>query len=170
MATKILLEKDVDTLGRSGDVVSVRPGFARNFLLPQGLGVVANATTLRKQTRLQEERSKKAIVDKTEAEETAKRFEGLALTKIVKVDQEGHMYGSVTAHDVQHLVQDELKVILDKKSIQLKHPIKSIGVHTIHVKLNEGVTTSFTLTIEAEEHKIVEAAAHSRPKRTKREF
>lgn len=169
MATKVLLIEDVDALGRSGDLVNVKPGFARNYLLPQGFGVVANAMTLRKQQRLKEERAKKALVDKKDAEELASRFNGLALTKVVKVDHEGHMYGSVTAHDIHHLLQDELKVELDKKSVQLKHPIKQVGVNNITIKLKEGVTTQFTLNVIADEApKVTEAAPTPAPARRPR--
>jgi large subunit ribosomal protein L9 len=151
MATKLLLIEDVEALGRSGEVVSVRPGYARNFLLPQGLAVIANKQTLRQQERLKEERLKRAIADKKDAEDIAARLGGISLTTVVKVDQEGHMYGSVTAHEIAHLLQEQQKVALDKKNIPLKHAIKETGVHTIPVKLQEGVTTSFILKVMSEE-------------------
>lgn len=151
MATKLLLIEDVDSLGRSGEIVGVKPGYARNYLLPQGLAVIANKQTLRQQERLQEERQKKSIADKKEAEEVAARIEGTTLTKIVKVDHEGHMYGSVAAHEILQLLQEQQKIELDKKSIQLKHPIKATGVHAVHVKLKEGVTASFNLKVMSEE-------------------
>lgn len=151
MATKVLLLEDVEALGRKGEVVNVKPGFARNFLLPQGFAVVADKHALRLQQRLQEERQKKAIVDKTESEETAARIEGLTILKVVKVDHDGHMYGSVTAGDVAQLLQDETRIELEKRSIQLKQPIKTTGVHSIVVKLKEGVTATFHLKVMSEE-------------------
>lgn len=150
MANKLLLIEDVEALGRSGDIVGVRPGYARNFLLPQGLAVIANKQALRMQARLQEERKKKAIVDRKESEELAAKLEGQNLTTVVKVDQEGHMYGSVSSADVADLLNQQMSIALEKREIQLKHPIKATGVHTIHVKLKEGVTASFSLTIEPE--------------------
>jgi large subunit ribosomal protein L9 len=151
MATQVLLLEDVDVLGRSGEIVNVKPGYARNFLLPQGLAVVADKRALRMQQRLQEEREKKAIVDKKDSEELAARIEGKTLNKVVKVDHEGHMYGSVTLADILQLLQDDLKVELDKKSIALKHPIKTTGAHTLTVKLKEGVTANFHLKVMSEE-------------------
>jgi large subunit ribosomal protein L9 len=150
MATKLLLIEDVEDLGRSGDVVSVRPGFARNFLLPQGVAVIADRVTLRKQKLLQEEREKRAAVDKQEAEQTASGLNELVLTKIVKVDHEGHMYGSVSAHDVADLLQQQSNITLEKRAIGLKHPIKETGVHHIAIKLKEGVTASITLKVVSE--------------------
>ncbi len=150
MANKLLLLEDVEALGRSGDIVAVKPGYARNFLLPQGLGVVADKRALRMQARLQEERKKRATVDLKESEELAAKIEGQNLTTIVKVDQEGHMYGSVSATDIADLLEQQLSISLEKRAIQLKHPLKETGVHVIHVKLKEGIQATFNLTIESE--------------------
>lgn len=151
MANKLLLLEDVEALGRSGDIVSVRPGFARNFLMPKGLAIIADKNALRKQSRLQEERSKKAALDKQESEEHANRLQGLTITTVVKVDHDGHMYGSVSLTDIVRLLEEQGSVALEKRSIQLAHPIKAIGEHTITVKLKEGVITSFVLQIVPEE-------------------
>lgn len=150
MANKLLLLVDVEALGRSGDVVSVRPGYARNFLLPQGWAVVANKHALRMQERLQEERKKKAVVDKAESEKAAETISGLTITTIVKVDHEGHMYGSVSALDISHLLEEQAGIALEKRAILLPHALKEIGVHTIKVKLKEGVASSFTLKVISE--------------------
>lgn len=151
MATKLLLLEDVEALGRSGEVVSVKPGYARNYLLPQGLAVTADKQALRQQDRLKEERQKKAVADKQESDKVAASLEGITLTTVVKVDHEGHMYGSVTAHEIAHLLQEQQRMELDKKTIQLKHPIKTTGIHVIHVRLKEGVTASFNLKVMSEE-------------------
>lgn len=150
MANKLLLIEDVENLGRSGEIVSVRPGYARNFLLPQGFAVTADKSALRMQARLQEERKQKAIVEKAEAEKTAKALDGIVCTTIVKVDHEGHMYGSVNAHDVVELVKAQAGVQLEKRSVQLKHPIKTIGVHEIEVKLPEGISSQITIKVMSE--------------------
>lgn len=151
MATQLLLLEDVEALGKKGEIVHVKPGFARNFLLPQSLAVAANKNALRMQERLKEERNKRAIVDKEESESIAAKIDGMSLTKVVKVDHDGHMYGSVSIGDILHLLQDHFQVELEKKSIQLKHAIKTIGVHPIVVKLKEGVSASFNLKVMSEE-------------------
>lgn len=160
--SKLLLIEDVESLGRSGDIVSVRPGYARNFLLPQGLALVADQSALRMQTRLQEERRKKAIQDKKEADELAVHIEGKTLTTIVKVDHEGHMYGSVSAADIAHLFQEQENIAIEKRAIVLKHALKETGVHNLSIKLKEGVAASFTLKIVPEEEQHA-AAAHKQP-------
>lgn len=151
MANKLLLLEDVDALGRSGDIVSVRPGFARNYLLPQGYAVVATKSALRMQNKLQEERKQRAIVDRQESEKAASALENVNLETVVKVDQEGHMYGSVNAADIVELLQQQANITLEKRAIQIKHAIKELGEHKINVKLKEGVTSSFNLKIMPEE-------------------
>ena len=151
MAHKLLLLKDVDGLGRQGDVVTARPGYIRNFLLPQGLAIVANDNALRKQAQLQEERQKLAQIDKQKSEELAQQLQALTLTKIVKIDQEGHMYGSVSALDIVNLLQDQSSIALEKRNVVLPQPIKEVGVFTINVKLKEGVASTLVLKVVPEE-------------------
>jgi large subunit ribosomal protein L9 len=155
MAAKLLLIEDVEDLGRSGEVVNVRPGYARNFLLPRGFAVIADKGTLRMQARLQKEREERAAQDKAEALKSADALSGITLSTIVKVDHEGHMYGSVTAHDIVELLQAQANIALEKRAIALKHPIKEVGVHTIHIKLKEGVTADITLKVMSEEEQPV---------------
>ncbi len=150
MATKLLLIEDVDDLGRSGDIVSVKPGYARNRLVPMGSAVFADKNALRRQARLKEERLKKAADDKKEAEAIAAPLEGKILTTIVKVDHDGHMYGSVSATDIVHLLEEQLSIKLEKRHIQLPHPIKKTGTTNVIVKLPEGVTASFQVKVVAE--------------------
>lgn len=150
-ATKLLLLKDVEDLGRSGEIVSVKPGYARNKLLPSGVAVLADKKALRMQTRLQELRTQKALADKAESEQLKAKLEEFStLTTIVKVDHEGNMYGSVTAHDIVVLLQEQASIEVEKRAVQLKHPLKKVGSFDIHLKLNEGVTADIKLNIEPE--------------------
>lgn len=150
MATKLLLIDDVEDLGRSGDIVSVKPGYARNRLIPLGAAVIADKNALKRQARLQEERLKKAADDKSHAEGIAKEIEGKTIKTHVKVDHDGHMYGSVSASDILHLMQEQSQIQLEKRWLQLKHPIKKTGVYNILLKLPEGVTSAFQLKVLAE--------------------
>ncbi len=146
MKQQLLLLQDVEALGKKGDVVSAKPGFVRNFLLPQRLAVVASTNTLRKQERLRAERAKQAVVDRQESEELVKQIETIILETRVKVDPEGHMYGSVSAADIALLFQQN-GLPVDRKFLQLTRPIKETGVHKILLKLKEGVTATCQLTI-----------------------
>lgn len=153
MPSKLLLLEDVDALGRKGEIVNVKPGYARNFILPRGLGIIADKNALRMQARLKEEREKQAVVDRKESEELAARLEGITLSTIVKVDHEGHMYGSVSALDVVHMLKEQNSIEIEKRFVQLHHSIKEVGVFPIKIKLKEGILTQITLKIVPEETK-----------------
>ncbi|MEN9343631.1 MAG: ribosomal protein [Chlamydiota bacterium] len=149
MQNQLLLIEDVDDLGRSGDVVKVKPGYARNFLLPQKKAVVADPYTLRLQAKLKEERMKQAAVDKKDAEALAARLEGMILTTEVKVDPDGHMYGSVSAVDIVHLFEKE-GIQLERRNVILIHPFKQLGEYPVQLKLKEGIPATVTLHIVPE--------------------
>lgn len=149
MKQKLLLLDDVDGLGRSGDLVTAKPGYVRNFLLPQKKALVANKQTLKMQARLKEEREKKATIDREEALKLASQLEGFVLTIEVKVDPEGHMYGSVSALDIARLMQEK-GYSVERRHVAVHQPIKTVGSHQIALKLNEGVPGKITLEIVAE--------------------
>lgn len=149
MKLPLLLLSDIEGLGKKGEVVNARTGYIRNFLLPQGLAIIANDNTLRKQERLRKERVEQGIVDRKESEELAARLISLELEITVKVDPEGHMYGSVSALDLVKLFHEK-GFPMERRFIQLPKPIKVTGVHTITLKLKEGVLATCQLKILSE--------------------
>ncbi len=159
MANHLLLIEDVEDLGRSGDVVKVKTGYARNYLVPKQLAVVADRNALRMQERLQEKRRQKAAADKAGAEALAEIIKDAILTSVVKVDAEGRMYGSVSQLDIVHLLKEQKEVEIEKKNVQLKHPIKETGIYHISLRLKEGVEAVFTLKVISEEGGIVQSTA-----------
>lgn len=146
---QLLLLDDVDGLGRQGDVVSAKQGFVRNYLLPQKKAMIADKHTLLLQAKLQEERAKKTILDRKEAELLAAKLASLMVRTEVKVDPEGKMYGSVAAVDIVKLLQEK-GFAIEKRQIVLTHPLRALGSHTISLKLKEGVMASFALEVEPE--------------------
>lgn len=143
---KLLLLQDVDDLGKSGEVVSVKAGYARNFLIPNNFGIIADPNTLKMQEKLRKERAIKALEEKKEAEELAKIIEPMALSITVKVDPEGKMYGSVGPQDILDLFEKH-NIKLTKKNIGIKKHIKEAGTIEIPIKLKEGVETKVSLQI-----------------------
>lgn len=162
---KLLLLKDVEDLGRSGEVVAVKPGFARNFLLPKKHAIYADANTLRMQERLRKERAVIAAEERKEALELAKLIEPMTLSITVKADPDGKMFGSVGAQEIIHLFEEH-KIKLTKKNIILRKPIKEVGSFEIPIKLQEDVETKVTLNIVAEKTKKerAEKAKEKKPK------
>jgi large subunit ribosomal protein L9 len=149
MKQQLLLLEDVESLGKKGEIVSAKPGYVRNYLLPKGYAVVASPNTIRKQERLRKERQQQALVDRREAEALAREIEGLTIETRVKVDPEGHMYGSVSAADIAQLFQEQ-GIPLDRKNVLVTRPIKKTGSHPLSIRLKEEVLASCTLLILAE--------------------
>lgn len=149
---KLLLLKDVEDLGRLGEIVAVKPGYARNYLLPKKAAIFATKNTLKMQEKLQKERAIKSIEEKKEAEALAKIIEPMTLTITVKADVDGKMFGSVSAVDIAKLFEAH-SIKLTKKNINLKKPIKEIGVYEIPILLKEGVETKVSLKIVGEKVK-----------------
>ena len=147
---QLLLLEDVRNLGRKGELVKAKPGFVRNFLLPEKKAVIADNQTIRMQERLKEERAKQAIVDKKDAEELANRLETRSLSITTKVDSQGHLYGSITTVDIAKLLKDEENLEIERKEITLLKPIKTVGVYEISLRLKEGVLASFKLQVKGE--------------------
>ncbi|CAM0117633.1 50S ribosomal protein L9 [Rhabdochlamydiaceae symbiont of Dictyostelium giganteum] len=150
MKQNYLLIADVEDIGRCGEVISVKAGFARNYLIPQELAVPANRHTLRMQARLQQERATQSAADKAEAEKIASELQGVTLTTTVKVDPEGNMYGSVGFGDVLALFAEQ-GFELERRNIGLNKPIKMIGVHPMVLHLKEDVLCDYTLHILGEQ-------------------
>ena len=149
MLTKVLLIEDVENLGRQGDLVEVKAGYARNYLLPKKKAFCADKNALRRQKRLQEERIKRAEEDKKESMIIAEQINDLTYTVKRKVDEEGHMYGSVSVTDIVNLLEEN-KIIIEKRHVVLAQPIKKLGAHTINLKLKENVEASFTIEVASE--------------------
>ena len=163
MKNRLLLLQDVANVGRKGDLVQVKPGFARNFLVPQKHAIVADASVVKIQARLKEERSKQAIIDQQASEEVKVRLASLVVTTDAKVDPDGHMYGSINAHGIVDLLEEE-GIKIDRRMVLIDQPFKRMGTYTVNLKLKEGVEAHFNLKIEAEEGSIL-----AKPKPVKEE-
>lgn len=140
----ILLER-VEKLGNIGDIVAVKPGFARNFLLPQGKALRANEQNKAK-FEAERERIEKENADKREgAEAESKKLEGTKVVLIRQSSDSGQLYGSVSARDIAAALTEESGVKVDKNQVTLGEPIKTIGLHEVSVSLHPEVA----VTVEA---------------------
>lgn len=147
---EVILREDVPTLGVVGDVVKVKPGFARNYLLPRGLAVVAdrrNVHVLEHQKRLAADKRER---DRRHAETTAQRLSAVRVTIKARAGEEGKLFGSVTNLDIEKALADQ-GFAVERRRIRLDEPIKSIGEHLVPVHLGVGVDARVTVSVEAEE-------------------
>lgn len=147
---KIILRADVENLGRLGDVVSVRPGYGRNFLLPQGMAMLASPGN-QKVFEL-ERRKLQARMDtlRSDADALASKLEGLVLTIPMRVGDNDKLYGSVTSHIVdENLRAQGLEV--DRRHILFDHSIRTIGDHNVRVRLHADVVASLIVRVISED-------------------
>lgn len=146
MANQLLLLQDVEDLGRSGDLVSVRPGYARNFLIPQKKAVVADKNTIRLQEKLKIERAKRAEEEKAIAKQTAEALQGREFTVHMKMDPDGQLFGSVTILDLVKIIQkDGFKV--EKRHVLLSSPLKAKGSYPLVIKFDEDILAEVTIIV-----------------------
>lgn len=148
--TDVILKEDVEHLGSAGEVVEVKPGYARNYLLPQGLALRAtegNLNRIREEQR-HEERAAERVRERAEA--LGERLQGRSLTFNVRAGEDGALYGSVTVQDlVDRLADDGLEV--NRERIELEEPIKELGVYNVAVDLHADVRPELKVWVVAEE-------------------
>ena len=146
---KLILREDVENLGKGGELVEVRPGYGRNFLIPRGLAVLANAKNVKELDHQKKVAEAKAAKLKQSAEAVAKRLAETPVTLRRKVGEQDKLYGSVTALDVvEALAARGLQI--DRRSIDLAEPLKTVGDHEVPVKLHREVVGKVKVKIEAE--------------------
>lgn len=148
---KVILLRDVENLGKEGDVVEVRRGYARNYLFPRKLAVEATPTNLSQLEALRRKRSRLEEKERTEAEVLKKRLDGLVLEFFKKAGETGKLYGSLTSKEIADRVSQELQRELDKRCIELEEPIKELGEHKVTVNLGHGVVATLLVKVLPEE-------------------
>jgi len=146
---KLILREDVENLGKGGELVEVKPGYGRNFLIPRGLAVLANPKNLRDIEHQKAVASAKAAKLKASAEAVAKRLAETPVALKRKVGEQDKLYGSVTAMDVaEALAARGLQI--DRRSIDLSEPIKTLGDFEVGVKLHSEVVGKVKVKVEPE--------------------
>jgi|SRR5579875_1787456 len=138
MAVKVILQQDVPNLGQAGEVKQVAPGYFRNFLLPRGLAVEATKSQLGALGNVARSHSAKQTRAEREADEAARRITASLVTIPVRIGEQGRMYGSVTNKDLADALKAQAGVEIDRHKIDMREPLKSIGVHSVPIKLAPG--------------------------------
>ncbi|MCP4133323.1 MAG: 50S ribosomal protein L9 [bacterium] len=145
---KVILQKDVANLGDAGDIKEVADGYARNFLLPKKLVVVANDSSKKaiehqnKMILIKKEKRKK------ESEKLIEKMAGLELKFEVQVGEDGKLFGSITSMDIAKSLKEK-GYLIDKRKVALESPLKQVGEHTVTLKLDEGVTAGVKVVVES---------------------
>ncbi|MGH7528852.1 MAG: 50S ribosomal protein L9 [Gemmatimonadales bacterium] len=147
---EIILREDVQHVGKAGEIVKVKDGYARNYLLPKGLAYPATDANKQRVAYESERVAKQRAVEKSAAETEAASLADVHLTFPVKVGEEDKLYGSVTAGDIQRRLE-ELGVHVDKRKIDLPEPIRSLGDFRVGVKIHPDVRPELRITVVREE-------------------
>lgn len=145
---KVILLQDVKALGKKGEVVNVNDGYARNFILPKKLGVEANGKNL---NDLKLQKNNEAKVAQEHLDAAKKLAEELKAGKVVltmKVGEGGRTFGSVSSKEIAEAVKEQMHLDIDKKKIQLKEQIKTLGTHIVYVKLHPEVTAELNVSVK----------------------
>jgi large subunit ribosomal protein L9 len=146
---KVILRQDFEQLGKIGDIVEVKQGYARNYLIPKGIALVASEQNLNRLKEEQKQASFRKDRDRHNAEHLAKELEKVSLTASVKVGEEDKVFGSVTSQEIAKLLQDKGHDI-DKRKINLAEPIKALGIYDVSIKLHPEVEAKVKLWVVKE--------------------
>lgn len=147
---EVILREDVEKLGSRGQVVTVAPGYARNFLLPKRLAVAATEANKKIVEQEKEAALRREAKEAGDAQELAKLLEAVSITIAQKAGENDQLFGSVTAADIQHQLEAK-KFHIDRKKIHLDEPIRTLGEHSVAIKLHRLVTTSIKVNVVRED-------------------
>lgn len=147
---KVVLLKDVENLGTTGDVREVANGYARNFLLPRGLVVPASPAQMKWVEALRARAEKERERAASEARAAAERLSDLTVTIAARVGEGGRLFGSVTTQDVADALREQHGVAIDRRQLELEEPLRILGTHQVPVRVGTGMTAQVTVEVVAE--------------------
>jgi len=147
---KVILKQDIDKLGKVGEVAEVSDGFGRNFLIPQGKAISYTKGNLKQAEYLKKKEMDKKERELNEAKNFAEKLNNLSLEIKVKAGEQDKLYGSVTSKDISDVLASEYGLELDKKKIDLKEPLKKLGVYDLPVNLYKDVVARLRVKVIAE--------------------
>jgi len=161
---KVILTNYHKKLGDIGDTVEVKSGYANNYLMPNGLAVPATRGNINQMKLVKQAAVKLEATNIKEAEELAKKLEGLQVTFIVKTGEEGKLYGSITNKDIAEKISEERKIEIDRKKIDMQEHIKELGEYEIELSLYKEVKSSAKVIVEPDEKSKELIKAHKEEK------
>ena len=157
--TEVILTEKIASLGAEADVVKVKRGYARNYLVPSGKALEVTPVTLRRINQLKAKRAEREASELNESEELARRINKLKITLTIATGETGKAFGSVTAKDIADKLNAELGVEIDRHRIELERPIKETGTQEIVIKLHHDVTAKLNLTVQSTQEEAAAAPA-----------
>lgn len=145
--TKLILTHEVDGLGGAGDVVDVKAGYARNYLVPRGLAMAWTKGAQRQVDQINAARRAREIATIEEARDIRDRLQAKAVTVAVRASDAGRLFGGVTTQDIAQAVKDEIGASIDKRKIQVGTPIRTLGEHKVSIRLHPDVEATIAVKV-----------------------
>lgn len=136
---KVILLDNIKGVGKKDEIINASDGYARNFLLPKKLAVEANSANMNKLKAKQDSNQYRKNVEKEDAQKVAEKLKGILLKISVKAGENGKIFGSITSKEIAENLKTQYQIEVDKKKIELKEPIKTLGSFTVQIRLYEGV-------------------------------
>lgn len=147
---EVLLKQDVKGVGSAGDIKKVAAGYARNFLIPQGLASAANQGAAKQAEQIKAAAQRRQQRERASATSLAERIQGVTLTFHARAAETGKLFGSITASDIAEALEKQLGVEISKRQIDLEHPLRDLGAHQVPVHLMSDMTPAVNVVIERE--------------------
>ena len=144
---KVILTQDVKSQGKKGQLIDVSDGYAKNFLLPKGLAIIAGAKEMNELKNRESAKQFKIETERNEAKELAKKLEGVVVKISATAGAEGKLYGSVTSMEIADVLKKDHSIEIDKRKIVMGDPIKAFGSYTFDVKLYPEVTGKLNVIV-----------------------
>jgi large subunit ribosomal protein L9 len=154
---KVILSDDIETLGNKGDVVTVADGYARNYLVPKGLAMVATKGSLRQAEQMQKAREEQNRREKELAAAKVAKLGAAPVYIAARAGEEGGLFGSVTSSDVARGIHDQLEEPVDRHDVKLEEPIRSLGTYSVEVRLHPEVNALVSVEVIAYEEDMEDA-------------
>lgn len=149
---EVILKQDMPGLGDRNDIVKVKAGYGRNFLIPQGLAVVATSSAIKAHEEIMKQQAKKEVKIRDEAQELANQLKALDLKLKVKTSDKGKLFGTVNNASLADAIKEQ-GIELDRRRITLKDPVKAVGTYEAVVKLHKEVSTDLSFEVVGQEAK-----------------
>lgn len=145
--TKVILTHEISGLGAAGDVVDVKPGYARNYLVPRGLATQWTKGAQKQVDQIRAARRAREVATIEEARDIRDRLQAKAVTVPVRSSDAGRLFGAVTTQDIARAVKEQIGATVDKRKIQVPSPIKSLGDHRVSIRLHQDVEATIDVTV-----------------------
>ena len=144
---KVILKDNIKGVGKKNEVINASDGYARNFLFPKNLAVEATPENMQKLNSQNQAKQYRKDQEKEQAQEIAKKLETLTVEIKVQAGENGKIFGSVSSKEISESLEKQYKIIIDKKKIEIKEPIKVLGTRTVKARLFEGVVGKIKINV-----------------------